>query len=219
MGELLNEQIESQVREVFAGLKEPVQVLFFEDQNDCMYCPDTRQLLEEVTALSEKLSLEVYDIDRQAEVARQYHVDKTPGIVIAAKDGERIIDYGIRYAGIPSGHEFTSLINDLIIVSQRESGLSEETRAFLKSLEKPVRLQVFVTPTCPYCPRAVVLAHQMALESPMVEAEMIEAMEFPELSDEFGVSGVPQISINGHAGTVIGAVPESHLVAEIRRAI
>lgn len=219
MGELLNEQIEDQVREVFNGLKEPVQVLFFEDQNDCMYCPDTRKLLEEVTALSEKLSLQVYDIHQQAEVARQYHVDKTPGIVIAARDGERIIDYGIRYAGIPSGHEFTSLINDLIIVSQRESGLSEETRAFLKSLQKPVRLQVFVTPTCPYCPRAVVLAHQMALESPMVEAEMIEAMEFPELSDEFGVSGVPQTSINGHAGTVIGAVPESHLVAEIRRAI
>ena len=64
----------------------------------------------------------------------------------------------------------------------------------------------------------MVLAHQMALESPMVQAEMIEAMEFPELSDKFGVSGVPQTTINNGAGTVIGAVPEEHLIAEIIRA-
>ena len=53
----------------------------------------------------------------------------------------------------------------------------------------------------------------------MVEAEMVEAMEFPDLSDRFGVSGVPQTTINYGAGTVIGAVPEDHLLAEIRRAL
>jgi glutaredoxin len=82
-----------------------------------------------------------------------------------------------------------------------------------------VLLQVFVTPTCPYCPQAVVLAHQMALESPMVEAEMVEAMEFPELSNQFGVSGVPQTTINSGAGTVIGAVPEDSLLVEIQEAL
>lgn len=63
------------------------------------------------------------------------------------------------------------------------------------------------------------LAHQMALESPMVEAEMIEAMEFPELANRHGVSGVPQTTINDGVGTVIGAVPEDHLVHEIRNAL
>lgn len=63
------------------------------------------------------------------------------------------------------------------------------------------------------------LAHQMALESPMVEAEMVEAMEFPELSNRFGVSGVPQTTINAGAGTVIGAMPEDNLLAEIQRAL
>jgi predicted DsbA family dithiol-disulfide isomerase len=57
----------------------------------------------------------------------------------------------------------------------------------------------------------------MALESPMVEAEMVEAMEFPELSNRFGVSGVPQTTINSGAGTVVGAVPEDYLIAEIRQ--
>lgn len=63
------------------------------------------------------------------------------------------------------------------------------------------------------------LAHQMALESPMVEAEMVEAMEFPDLSNRFGVSGVPQTTINAGAGTVIGAMPEDNLLAEIQRAL
>jgi glutaredoxin-like protein len=215
---LLDEEIRGQVREVFEQLHHDVAVLYFGKQNDCETCDDTLQLLQEVTGLSDKLSLAVYDVDTDAEVARQYHVDKTPGIVLAAKDGDTITDYGVRYAGIPAGHEFSSLIHDLVLVSGRDSGLSQESRDLLKGIEQPVHMQVFVTPTCPYCPRAVVLAHQMAMESPYIQAEMVEAIEFPELSERFGVSGVPQTTINEGAGTVIGAVPESHLLAEILRA-
>lgn len=65
----------------------------------------------------------------------------------------------------------------------------------------------------------MLLAHQMALESPMVDAQAVEAMEFPDLSDRFFVSGVPQTTINLGAGTVVGAVPEAHLLAEIQRAV
>jgi alkyl hydroperoxide reductase subunit AhpF len=74
-------------------------------------------------------------------------VDKVPGLVLAGRDGDQILDYGIRYAGIPSGHEFSSLIHDLVLVSGRDSGLREQTRAYLAKLDKPVHLQVFVTPT------------------------------------------------------------------------
>jgi glutaredoxin-like protein len=219
MTELLNAEIKRQVRQVFEQLKEPVQVLYFGQAEDCETCPDTQQLLQEVTALSDQLSLSEHDLDKDAELAARYKVDKAPGIVIAARNGQEIEDYGIRLAGIPSGHEFSTLIHDLVLVSGRDSGLSPKTRALLGKLDRPVNLQVFVTPTCPYCPRAVVLAHQLALESPYVDAEMVEAMEFPELSDRFGVSGVPQTTINAGAGTVVGAVPEDHLVAEMLRAI
>jgi glutaredoxin-like protein len=215
---LLDEDIRNQVREVFQDLKADVEVLYFGSDSDCETCGDTLKLLQEVTSLSDKLNLSVYELEQDADVARQYHVDKAPGIVIAAKDGNTISDYGVRYAGIPAGHEFSSLIHDLVLVSGRDSGLSPETRQQLKNISKPVFMQVFVTPTCPYCPRAVVLAHQMAMESPFIEAEMVEAIEFPELSDRFGVSGVPQTTINEGAGTVIGAVPEANLLAEILRA-
>jgi glutaredoxin-like protein len=216
---LLSDDIIQQVQDVFDQLQKPVEILFFGSKNDCQYCDDTLQMVTELTGISDKVGLSVYDADVDTKIARQYKVDKFPGLVIAGRDGDQILDYGIRYAGIPSGHEFSSLIHDLILVSGRDSGLGQETRNYLKSLNTPIHLQVFVTPTCPYCPRAVVLAHQMALESPMVEAEMVEAMEFPDLSDRFGVSGVPQTTINYGAGTVVGAVPEDHLLSEIRRSL
>jgi glutaredoxin-like protein len=216
---LLENEITRQVQEAFKQLKEPAQVLFFGKKEDCQYCQDTLQLIEEVVALSDKLGLEVHDIDDELALAQQYRIDKTPGFMIAGKDGEQILDFGIRFAGIPSGHEFSYLIHDLILVSGRDSGLSSKARQVLQNLDRPVLLQVFVTPTCPYCPQAVVLAHQMALESLMVEAEMVEAMEFPELSNQFGVSGVPQTTINSGAGTVIGAVPEDSLLVEIQEAL
>lgn len=214
---LLNDEITNQVQEAFSQLESPVEVLFFGRQEDCEYCDQTFQLVGEVSELSDKLKLRAFDVDVDVEIASKYNVDKTPGLVIAAREGDQVVDYGVRYAGVPSGHEFSSLIQDIILVSGRDSRLSQQTRDFLADLTGPVTLQVFVTPTCPYCPQAVVLAHQMAMESPMVQAEMVEAMEFPELSSRYNVNGVPQTTINNGAGNVVGAVPEQHLVAEILR--
>lgn len=228
MADLLNDDIRGQVKEVFdAQLKQPVEVLFFgsNDEEKCAYCNDTHQLVEEVVSISDKLHLSVYDLDQDGPTAQTYHVDKTPALVIAARNGAdspeeaALTDYGIRYLGLPSGHEFSSLIHSLILVSNRDSGLKPETRHFLKGLSKPIHLQVFVTPSCPYCPSAVVLAHRMAIESPLVQSEMVEAMEFPELSNQFNVSGVPQTTINAGAGTLVGAAPEENLTAEILKAL
>ncbi len=168
MPKLLNDSICEQVKEVFdAQLKHPVEVLFFGSANEekCAYCNDTRQIVEEVVAISDKLHLSYYDLDENAQIAKTYHVNKTPTLVIAGRGGDElsdegtlieqssihgqssIHDYGVRYVGMPSGHEFSSLIHSLILVSGRDSGLKPQTRQFLKELTKPIHLQVFVTPT------------------------------------------------------------------------
>ena len=147
MEKLLNEQVISQVKQAFAQMKEPVQLLLFASRENCDYCTEVRQLLEELAAVEEKIGVTVYDLQDNADVAAQFNVDKAPVIVVAAKDGDQIINYGVQYAGIPSGHEFGVLINDILLVSGRDSGLSEAVRDFLKHLEKPLHLQVFVTPT------------------------------------------------------------------------
>ena len=61
------------------------------------------------------------------------------------------------------------------------------------------------------------LAHQLAMESPMVQAEMVEATEFQALSNKYNVSGVPQTTINDGAANITGAVPESNMLAELKR--
>jgi glutaredoxin-like protein len=144
---LLNDEVTGQVRDVFQGLQEPVEVFFFGAKENCVYCDDTRQLVEEIVELSDLLGMQIFDLEENAETARQYNVDKVPGLVLLGRDGEQLLDYGIRYAGIPSGHEFSSLINDLVLVSGRDSGLDQETRQILAGLNEPVLLQVYVTPT------------------------------------------------------------------------
>ncbi len=147
MPALLNEHVQNQVRGVFRDLQNPVQILFFGRNTDCEYCEDTRQLLQEVCDLSDQLSLSVHDLDEDAALAAEYHIDKAPGFAILARDGEETTDFGVHIYGIPSGHEFTTLINDLVMVSARNSGLSAETVEFLRGVKSPLLLQVFTTPT------------------------------------------------------------------------
>ena len=220
MEKVLDEQITRQIKQAFDGMEQPVQVLLFGSKENCDTCNETQQLLEEVTALSDKVELSVYDVNDDQEIASRFNVTNAPGIIIAARDKADVKNLGIQFSGIPSGHEFSTLINDILMVSRRDSGLDIKTREFLKNLDRPLHLQVFVTPTCPYCPRAVLLAHQMAMENPMmIRAEGVEATEFPELANRFNVRGVPQTVINSGAGSVVGAVPEQNLMAEILRAL
>lgn len=217
---LLDEKIKEQVKDFFADLDKPVKVLFFgSNQQNCDYCSETLGLLNEIAELNDLISLEEYDFENNMDIAEQYKIDKVPMTVIAAEKEHGIIDYGIRLSGIPAGHEFTTLINDLVMVSKGESGLSQPTKDKLAAITEPVNLQVFVTPTCPYCPQAVILAHQMALESEFITGEMVEAMEFAELSNKFNVSGVPHTIINDGLGELVGAAPEARLMAEIEKAL
>ncbi len=147
---ILNDHIQKQVRQALAGLQAPVKLVVFTQGAtpggaaalECEMCTDNRQLISEVAALSDKLSVEVYDFVKDAEIAEQYGVDKIPATVLV---GDK--DYGVRFFGIPAGYEFSSLIESIKMVSQRHSGLKEKTLAELARLDRPVHIQVFVTPT------------------------------------------------------------------------
>src|SRR6266545_5054708 len=104
MERTLNDQVIAQIHEVFMAMQEPVQILFFGSQDNCDYCTETRQLLEEVAATNDKIELSVYDIQQNQDVASKFNVTNAPGIVIAGKDGSEIRNLGVQYSGIPSGH-------------------------------------------------------------------------------------------------------------------
>lgn len=147
MEKLLNDDILSQIRDVFQKMQHPVELVLFIKQERCEYCAETRQLLEELSPLSDLLSLKVYDLQADADLAEKFGVSEAPAILVMAREGGQLTDLGVRYLGIPSGHEFSTLIQDVLLVSGRDSGLAPETRAFLKGLTSPLLLQVFVTPT------------------------------------------------------------------------
>jgi glutaredoxin-like protein len=104
--------------------------------------------------------------------------------------------HGVKFNGIPAGHEINSFIPAIIEVSGNASELPAELEARIKNIDKPVNIKVFVTLSCPHCPGAVQKAHKMALINPLIEAEMIEAETFEELSMKHNVSGVPKIVFN-----------------------
>jgi alkyl hydroperoxide reductase subunit AhpF len=148
MEQFLSPDVSKQIKEIFQRLKEPVKILLFTSQvQNCEYCAEIQQLLSEVVALSPLLSLESYDLENDAELAVKFRVDKAPSFVLAARNGDQLEDTGVIFAGIPAQYEFSSLLQGLLMVSQRDSGLNPATRQFLAGLKEPVHLQVFVTPT------------------------------------------------------------------------
>ncbi|HKB79143.1 MAG TPA: hypothetical protein VKH35_05460 [Thermoanaerobaculia bacterium] len=139
---IIEDRDRAQITKMFSVLDQPVKFLNFTQTFECETCHDTRQLFEELTSISPKLSLEVFNFTLDKEVAAQYRIDKIPATVLV---GEK--DHGIRYYGIPAGFEFASVIEDTIMLSKRDSGLEQETREKLAAITQPVHLQVLVTPT------------------------------------------------------------------------
>ncbi len=207
---LLNEKDAKAVRERLGKLASPVTIVMFTQEFECEYCRQTRDLVEELAGLSDgKVAVEVYDLVRDKARADALGIDKIPALAILGGNGE---DRGIRFYGIPAGYEFASLLETLDMMARGDSGLAPATREKLKGLKAPLDLQVFVTPTCPYCPRAVLTAFRFAMESRLVTASMVEATEFPQLSNRYQVSGVPHTVIGDTSQPMVGAYPEGAAV-------
>jgi len=194
-------------------LENQVKLIFFGKKIGCDYCLDTEMILREVASLSDKIIFENHNFELEKELREKYEVDKVPAIVVVQNSKEER-DLGIRFYGIPSGYEFSSLIESIIAVSTEKTNLSDETKNALREITTPLHIQVFVTPTCPHCPKAVILAYNFAVESPYIKSEVVETVEFPELADKYGVYAVPKIVIN-ESIEFEGALPEAHFLQKI----
>lgn len=194
-------------------LVDDVRLVVFTQDVPCLFCSETVQVAAELGELSPKVKVEVYDFAKDQMKATELRIDKIPATAVIGRK-----DHGIRFYGVPAGYEFHSLVGAVVDVSRGESGLSAKTKEALRELDQPVHLQVFVTPTCPYCPPVVRLAHRIAIESDMVWSDMVEANEFVPLAQKYHVTGVPKTVINDRS-EVLGTVPEDLLVSHMLHAI
>jgi len=207
---LIPEEHKQHLKEEFEkNLKDDVRIVVFTQETECPFCKEARELAEEVGALSNKIKVEVYDFVKDSEKAKEYRIDKVPAIAVLGKK-----DYGIRFYGLAYGYEFRPFTESIINISRGATNLSEETKKKLASIEKPVHIQVFVSLTCPHCPLVTSLAHQFAIESDLVRADMINVGEFPHLVQKYSVMGVPKTVINERT-EFVGAVPEELFVQQV----
>jgi alkyl hydroperoxide reductase subunit AhpF len=147
----LSAENQAEVKRLFEGLTGDVRLIYFTLResplfipgHECETCKDTRTLLEEVAALSDKIELEVHDFVAESQLAREYAIDRIPALVITADN----VKGRIRYFGLPSGYEFSVLLGSLLDASQGKSELSDASVETLGSVEKNLHIQVFVTPT------------------------------------------------------------------------
>jgi alkyl hydroperoxide reductase subunit AhpF len=141
---LLSDQDRQVVRTHLAGLAHDVQLLLF---TQTIGGPETaliaKQILDELSGLNERLTVEEVNFVLEKDRAATFGVDKIPAIVVL-RDGE---DTRIRFFGAPAGYEFMSLVEAVILAGGDESGLMPDSKRSIATLERVTNIEVFVTPT------------------------------------------------------------------------
>jgi len=145
---LISPADQQKLRESFGAMTGPVRLLFFTQTLGCETCPQTRQILDELPVLSDKIAIEEINIVLDSEKAKQYGIDRVPAIALVGEGGSnQQKDSKIRFLGTPAGYEFMSLIHAVLLVGGRPPSLTEENRRRVMAVTRPITMQVFTTPT------------------------------------------------------------------------
>jgi glutaredoxin-like protein len=209
----MDDATREQVTELFTGLINDVTVHLFLEEKNCLYCNDVKDMVEQLAELTDKIKIVEHKGSLDSEEAVEMGVEYHPAIVLHGKD-----KYNIKFYGIPAGHEFGALVGSIIDVSTGTAPLPPDVIEDIASIDKPINIKVFVTPQCPYCPDMTRLAHQAAILNPLVSSEMIESLEFQELTAKYGVFGVPKTIIN-ETTTIDGLSPVEMFVEKLFEAV
>ena len=218
MEKIIDAETERQLKEKFIHeMKNPVDVRLFTNlilipgQEDVQEINNfARQFLKELSAIEPRII--VTELPITDKIANELEIKTSPSIAIGYDFGYKII-----FNGAPLGHEATSLIELIVMVSSGESRLDSKAKELLKNVVNDVHLRVFVTPTCPYCPLSVIQAGQVAIElKGKAKSECIESAENQQLVMKFNVSSVPLTIINDVLESgIVGSVPETKLIKQI----
>ncbi|MCX7983710.1 MAG: thioredoxin family protein [Bacteroidetes bacterium] len=181
------EEIQKRLQKLY----HPVSILLFiENENE--NCSTTEAFLKTLSKLSDgKVNLDVRSTDIPLSSQRKHDVYHVPTLLIETKEGSTI-----RFTGTPGGYETIALLHTIETLGTYQHSVSDDTLQKLTTIRQPLYIKVFVTPTCPYCPRTVTLVHQLAFLNSNISSEMVEVTEFPDLAERYEVYGVPHIVIN-----------------------
>lgn len=222
MRSFLSPSDKEEVRRFFeARLLHPVRLISFTRRRSLMqrlalerphYCEETRLVLQDLASLSDKITLSYEDVTANPVVMQTYRMRFTPGTAILNDH-----DVGIRHYGIPVGYELSTFLEHIAAVSNPDSGLGPQSREQVATIHWPIHIQVFGSPTCPFCPVASQLANRFAVESDYIRVDSIDVAEFPEVVQRYNVRGVPRVVINDDV-SFVGATNEQHFLEQVMEA-
>jgi alkyl hydroperoxide reductase subunit AhpF len=134
---------QEKLRASFDEMTAPVRLLFFTQTFDCDACGQTREILDELPPLSDRITVEEVNFVLDKDKAAQYGIDRVPAIALVSADG----DSRIRFLGAPAGYEFISLVQAVLLVGGAASSLTAENLARVAAVDKAMTIKVFTTPT------------------------------------------------------------------------
>lgn len=146
---------------------------------------ELKAFLTSFSSVSDKISIEVRDQSSDL---------RSPISFLIEADGD---DTGIRFSGIPSGHEFNSFVLAVLNASGTPLKIDESIQKIVKSIDASLNFEVFVSLSCHNCPELVQALNQFALINPNIKTEMIDGGLYKELIETRNIQGVPSVYLNG----------------------
>jgi len=177
---MLDANLKQQLKTYLGNISQPIELVASLD--DGAKSAELLTLLEEIAALSDKVTLLRDGTDRRA-----------PSFMIRRTG----TDIGVRFAGIPMGHEFTSLVLALLQVGGHPSKAAQELIQQVKDLDGDFAFETYFSLSCQNCPDVVQALNLMAVLNPRISHVAIDGALFQDEVDARKVMAVPSIFLNG----------------------
>ena len=177
---MLDDTLKTQLQTYLGMLRQPIRLIATLDNSETG--TEMRSLLETIVSLSDKVTLETTGTD-----------DRKPSFVVA-REGETT---GVRFAGLPLGHEFTSLVLALLWTGGHPPKVEQDVLEAIKALDGDFNFEVYMSLSCHNCPDVVQALSLMAIFNPKVKTVVIEGGAFQQEVNDREIMAVPMVFLNG----------------------
>ena len=189
---LLNDALRNQIKSILDLMEREVTLVSIVDES-MEKSMEFMDLILDMSSLGEKLNVEIYKKSENPEMEAKINADKLP--VVALLDENKNYS-GVKFHGVPGGHELNSFILAIYNLAGPGQAIDEDLLQQIKAFDKKTNIKVVVSLSCTLCPDVVVGSQRIAMENENIEAEMVELSLFEDIKRKYRIMSVPAIIVN-----------------------